>query len=49
MLEQNNGLGQTDVKNGESATDSNVNGNGGGFKVGVRIFLSLMFYAMLNV
>lgn len=40
-MEQNNGLG-ADVKNGNSATDSNVNGNnGGGFAVGVRDFISL--------
>lgn len=41
MLEQNNGLGQADMKNGSAATDNNVNGNGGGYQVGVRQFISL--------
>lgn len=36
-MEQNNGLGQADLKNGSSATDSNVI-NGGGYPVGVRKF-----------
>lgn len=45
ILEQNNGLGQADVKNGGSATDSNVNGvNGGGFTVGVRNHLLLISF-----
>lgn len=47
LLEQNNGLGQADAKNGISATDSNVNGNGGGFTVGVRNYqFNLSFIVM---
>lgn len=43
MMEQNSGLGQADLKNGSSTTDSNVNGNnGGGFPVGVRDLISLL-------
>lgn len=50
LLEQNNGLGQADAKNGISATvDSNVNGNGGGFSVGVRNISFLIGLVMLDV
>jgi hypothetical protein len=49
LLEQNNGLGQTDAKNGHSTTDSSVNGNGGGFTVGVRETFYVLFCKLLNV
>jgi len=48
VLEQNNGLGQTDMnKNGNATNDNNVIGNGGGLTTGVRYFLVNLRLAVL--